>query len=176
MFETFAALPRLFVILSQLRLVDGVSFLFASQRGPEIAAATLHARHKMTAQRRLQRSLPEILPVQRQRVLQESQRQIKLADGVKDQPDVGVEQRHFRMTLPVAQQRQITRAVKQFQRGCDVTVGEAIQRQIGVLGDRVRMIQAQNALGHQDGLLLVAEGFAVIACHTDWIQDREERD
>jgi hypothetical protein len=45
----------------------------------------------------------------------------------------------------------------------DLTVGEAVKREVGVLGDGVGMVDTVDPLGHEDGLLLEGQGFSVVS-------------
>jgi hypothetical protein len=44
----------------------------------------------------------------------------------------------------------------------DLAVGKAVESQVSVLGDCVGVIDPVDALGHQDGLLLVSQSLCVI--------------
>ena len=61
---------------------------------------------------------------------------------------------HIGVHLAMAQQGQVPRAVHELEGGGDLSVGEAVERKVRVLGDGVGVVDTQYPLAHHDGPLL----------------------
>ena len=99
--------------------------------------------------------------VQSKSLLEEPQADIVLPNGVQDQTNVGVDQRKLWVILPGHQESQVARSegkvrmefspivkevlslpVEQLEGSGDLSVGEAVEGEVGVLGDRVGVVDS----------------------------------
>ena len=67
------------------------------------------------------------------------------------------------MAFPKDDHAQISGAVEELKGGTDLAVGETVKGQVDIFGNGVRMIDAIDPLGHEDGLLLEGHGLRVVA-------------
>ena len=142
MLQALPGLLGLVVLVTQLGLVDGEGLLLVGEGRPEVSHAALCPGHQVVAHRHLQGLHPVVLDVQLQGLLQEPQADVVLAHGVEDQADVGVDEGQLRVVLPGDEKGQVASSVEQLQGGGDLCVGEAVEGEVGVLGDRVGVVDS----------------------------------
>ena len=161
--EHHGALLGALVLLAQERPIDLIRLALVHQRRPEVAATRLQARHQMIGERGLHAARAKVLLVALERLLQVAQRVLVLGARLQDEAQIAVDETHLRMVFAHVEHEQVARTIEQAQRVGHLAVGERVESQVSVLGDGLRVVDAEQAFAHHDRLVLGGERLAVLA-------------
>jgi len=104
-----------------------------------------------------------VLDVEGEGFLEEPEADVVLSDRVQDEADVGVDEGQLGVVLPADHEGDVASSVEELEGSGDLSVGEAVERQVGVLGDRVGVVDAVHSFTHQDGFLLARHSLHMVS-------------
>uniref|UniRef100_A0A6B0VBG7 Uncharacterized protein n=1 Tax=Ixodes ricinus TaxID=34613 RepID=A0A6B0VBG7_IXORI len=160
--QALRALPRLVVLLAELCLVDGVGLLLVVQGTAEVSQARLRPGHQVVAHRHLQAAAAIELYVELKGILEEPKGQVILPNGVKYETNVAIQDGHLWVQLPADEEHEVACPVQQLECRGHLRVGKAVQCQVGIFGDGVRMVDAIHPFTHEHCFLLVSHCLHVV--------------